>query len=174
MVKEAKIIHQPYSGQYEEKIYDIQSSWNSQEWTWVRFTNEDFTEWCGEFRGSPKSSAVSNEYNSILILTSDYLYQLDCKNGELRDYEEQPQYQNLTVTPFGDFIISDYNDIELIQKSIRKKQIIPSPINMDNIKFNNWSNNKLLITCEEFLNWERHVVLELNSGTLEIVIKSDI
>ena len=35
MIIEAKIINQPESGQYLEKIYDIQSPWNSQEWTWI-------------------------------------------------------------------------------------------------------------------------------------------
>ena len=33
MIKEAEIIDQPSSREYEEKIYDIPSSWNTQEWT---------------------------------------------------------------------------------------------------------------------------------------------
>jgi hypothetical protein len=39
MISTAEIINLPYSGQYEEKIYDISSPWNSQEWTWVKFIN---------------------------------------------------------------------------------------------------------------------------------------
>ncbi len=52
MISKAELINQSYSGQYKEKIYDIPSPWNSQDWTWVKFENDDFDEWCGEFRGS--------------------------------------------------------------------------------------------------------------------------
>jgi hypothetical protein len=174
MINEAKIINQPYSGQYEERIYDIPSSWNSQKWAWIKFSNEDFSEWCGEFRGSPRYVAISKKHNSILVLTSDYLYQLDHISGELIEYETQPQYQNLTLTPSGDFIVSDYYSIELVKSIIKEKQLIASPIHMDMIKFHSWSNNKLLITCEEFYNWDRHIELELNCETLQITMKNDI
>ena len=43
-------ISQPYSGEYEEIIFDIESNWNSSDWSWIRF-EEDTTIWCGEFRG---------------------------------------------------------------------------------------------------------------------------
>jgi len=174
MINEAKIINQPYSGQYEERIYDIPSSWNSQKWTWIKFSNEDFSEWCGEFRGSPRYVAISKKHNSILVLTSDYLYQLDRISEELIEYETQRQYNNLILTPSGDFIISDSYSIELVKSTIKEKQSIVSPIHMDMIKFHSWLNNKLLITCEEFLNWDRHVELELNCETLEITMKKDI
>jgi hypothetical protein len=41
MVIDADIINQPYSGQYKERVYDNDSPWNSQGWTWVKFTNDD-------------------------------------------------------------------------------------------------------------------------------------
>lgn len=41
VITKAEIIYQPSSGQYKERIYDITSSWNSQNWTWVKF-EEDF------------------------------------------------------------------------------------------------------------------------------------
>ena len=47
-----------------------------------------------------------------------------------------------------------------------------SPIKMDMIKFEMWSDNELSITCDEFLNWDNHVELELDSETLEITIKN--
>lgn len=47
-----------------------------------------------------------------------------------------------------------------------------SPIKMDNIQFHGWSNNKLSITCDEFLNWNNRVELELDGETFEIAIKS--
>jgi hypothetical protein len=112
VINKADIINQPYSGQYKERIYDISSSWNSLNWTWVKFEDEDFNEWCGEFRGSPRAVALSKKHNKVLVLTSDYLFHVDCDNGELIEYESQPQYQCLTVTPSGDFIIADYYSIE--------------------------------------------------------------
>lgn len=45
---------------------------------------------------------------------------------------------------------------------------------MDLIKFGQWTGNKLLITCYEFLNWDNHVELELDSETLKVIIKSQI
>lgn len=84
MIIKADIITQPSSGQYKERIYDIPSTWNSHDWTWVKFLNED---------------------------------------------------------------------------------------NMDSIKFICWANNKLLITCDEFLNCSNHMGLELDDKTFELTIK---
>ena len=41
MISRAEYIQQPYSGEYIEKIYDIKSPWNSTDWTWIKFTEED-------------------------------------------------------------------------------------------------------------------------------------
>lgn len=170
MITNGEIICQPYSGQYFERIYDISSPWNSQNWTWIKFTNEDCSEWCGEFRGSPRDVTISMKNNRVLVLTSDYLFYLNTLNSELIDYEPQPQYINVTVTPLGDFLATDSRDIYLIESSIHKI-ILKSPIQMDTIKFEGWLNNKLKITCDEFLNWDNHVELELDSVTLEITIR---
>lgn len=171
MIIGADIISQPLSGQCYERIYNIQSPWNSGEWTWIKFLNEDFNEWCGEFRGSARGVAFSKKHNIILILTSDYLYKLDSISGELLEYESQPQYQNLTVTPSGQFILSDYYRIYCIESSLAEDKVLESPIEMDDIKFHDWADNCLLITCVELLNWDKHVELELDGETLKIRIK---
>ena len=172
MIIDVKIISQPIAGENKERIYDIASKWNSQKWTWVKFLNDDLSEWCGEFRGESRDVAISKKCNQVLVLTSDYLYQLDSLNGEITGYEEQPEYQDLTVTPSGDFIIADYYNIELIKTSIKDTEMLTSPIKMDMIKFCKWNNNKLLIICEEFLNWGNTVELELDGDTFEITVKS--
>ena len=143
MIIEAEIIDQPYSGQYEERIYDISSPWNSQNWTWVKFLYDDFTEWCGEFRGLPINVAISKKHNQVLILTSDYFYQLDCLSMELMEYESQPQCKNLTATPNGDFLVADYYRIDIIESSLEDKKLLESPIKMDLIKFGQWAGDKL-------------------------------
>ena len=173
LIIEAKIIHQPYSGAYEERIFDIQSPWKSKAWTWVKFTNDDYTQWCGVFRGVPKYTALSNKHNSILILTSDCLFRLDKKNGNTLEHEEQPLYTNLTVTPFGDYLVSDNYDIHLIQSSLLHRILIECPIKMDNIVFKGWLDDKLQISCNEFLNWSNHVDLELNCSSF-MITKKDI
>ncbi|GKX66434.1 hypothetical protein [Inconstantimicrobium mannanitabidum] len=90
------------------------------------------------------------------------MYQLDCLNGEIVEYKEQPQYQYLTVAPSGDFIVADYYGIELIKTTIKDMKLLDSPLKMDMIKFYKWIDNKLLIVCEEFLNWSNSVELELD------------
>lgn len=172
MIINAEIIPQPYAGIYLEKIYDIPSPWNPLDWTWVKFLNDDYTEWCGEFRGLPRNVALSKKYNVVLILTSDYLYQIDCNSAKLIEYEFQHQYKNLTVIPSGEFLLSDDYRIDITKTSLNDKQPIKSPLGMDNIEFGIWCDNILKISCDEFLNWDNHVELAFNSKTLEITILS--
>lgn len=170
MITKAEITNQPLSGGYKERIYDISSPWNSQSWTWIKFTCEDLSEWYGSFRGLQRVVEVSKKYNLVLVLTSDYLFKLDCFSGKLIEYESQPQYQSLTVTSSGDFIVADYYDIEIINSTLEDKKLVYSPIKMDKIKFHGWINNKLIITCDEFLNSNNHVKLELDGKTLELTV----
>ena len=62
MISRAEYIQQPYSGEYIEKIYDIKSPWNSTDWTWIKFTEEDDI-WCGEFRGKYRGILFYNIRN---------------------------------------------------------------------------------------------------------------
>lgn len=172
MIIEAEIISQPYSGEFNEKIYDNESAWNSQSWTFIKFTNDNYSEWCGQFRGFPGQVAISTNKNIVLVLTSDYLYQLDIETGSLTDLEDQPQYRNLTVTPKGDFILADYYNFEKVSTSIRQKTSIDSPIQMDMIEFKKWNKSKLEFTCDEFLNWDRHLTMTYDSETNQIEIKN--
>ena len=172
MIESVDIINRPYSGEFEERIYDHQSSWNSQSWTYIKFINQDYSEWCGVFRGSPRKAEVSKSKNEILILTSDYLWKIDTKNGDILEMEDQPQYQNLTVAPNGDFIVADYYNISRINGQLKDSKDLQSPVKMDMIKFINWEKEKLIIECDEFMNWERHLTLELNSLYWTIEIKT--
>lgn len=172
MIIEAEIINQPYSGEYYERIYDHESVWNSQGWTYIKFTHDDHSEWCGQFRGFPRQVAISTVRDIILVLTSDYLYQLDREGGNLKDWEDQPQYQSLTVAPNGDFILADYYNFEKVTTSIKHKELIESPIQMDIIELKNWVNSKLEFTCDEFLNWDRHLTMTYDSQTNKIEIKN--
>src|SRR5690625_2425313 len=141
MIIKAEIITQPYSGEFKEKIYDIPSSWNSQDWTWIKFTNDDLSEWCGNFRGFPREVAVSNKHSCVLVLSSDYLFKFDCASGKLTEYESQPQYRSLTISSLGDFIIADYHDIAIIIFILSVIYIFYNIITMILIKYILTNNN---------------------------------
>jgi len=172
MIIEAEIISQPYSGEYIERIYDNKSAWNSQSWTFIKFTIDDLSEWCGQFRGSPRNVAISTLKGIVLVLTSDYLYQLDIKTGDLIYLEDQPQYHNLTVTPSGEFIIADYYTLKKITNNLKQKTPLDSPIPMDMIEFKKWNDSKLEFTCNEFMNWDRHLTMTYDNETNKIEIKN--
>src|SRR5690606_41270736 len=99
MIIKVEIISQPYSGEFKERIYDIKSPWNSQNWSFIKFTEDDYSEWCGQFRGFPQNAQISLKNKIILVLTSDYLFQLDSKTANIIEYEDQPEYRSLTLTP---------------------------------------------------------------------------
>jgi hypothetical protein len=172
MIAEAGIISQPYSGEYNERIYDIQSARKSQDWTYIRFTNEDHSEWCGHFRGFPKEVAVSKVYNIILILTSDCLYQLDKEAGDLQETEVESRYENLTVAPNGHFVLADYSGLEKVTGSIKSKEQVEGPIRMDRIEFKKWHNGKLEFTCYELSNYTL-LTMTYDGETGKIEIKND-
>lgn len=174
MIIEAKVISQPYSGEFKERIYDNESYWNSQSWTFIKFTNEDYSEWCGHFRGFPKQVAISKPNNIVLVLTNDCLYQLELQTGNLTDLENGTPYKNMIVAPNGDFIFADYYNLEKCVTSIKQMTSIESPIKMDNIEFNKWDGLKLEFTCEEFLNWDRHLIMIYDSEKNKIEIKKNL
>ncbi|WP_053405821.1 hypothetical protein [Persicobacter sp. CCB-QB2] len=173
MIKKAEIVNKPYSGEFEERIYDNASPWNSSNWTWIKFTDSDYNEWVGQFRGAPIQVAISENKNETLVLTSDYLFRLENKNGDLIEFEDQPQYHNLTTSPAGDFILADHYNINLINNRLKETVNISSPIEMDMIKFRKWKERKLEFTCDEFTNWDRHLVMELDADKLTIEIKDE-
>jgi hypothetical protein len=172
MIKNAEIINPPYSGEYEEKIYDHEDVWNSQSWSWVKFTDSDYYEWVGQFRGFPQEVGLSNKKHQILVLTSDYLFLLDIKDAQLLEVGKNDGYNSLKVAPSGEFILGYYYHISKIGDSLEEIETLDSPIQMDMIKFKDWNGDKLNFTCDEFTNWDRHLEMELNTNDWKISIKS--
>lgn len=170
MIKQMEHIHVPESGKYPEKIYDIQSTWNSQNWTWIKFLYEDYTEWCGEFRGSYNGHGISEKHKSVFVLTSDYLFQLNIDNGELVRYLDRPEYNSLTVSPNGDCFVASYYHISKIGETINDMIPVDTPKPLDMIVFSEWDDVDLTIYADEFINWDNHIKLKLNSESLECTI----
>lgn len=171
MILGAEHIRVPESGLYKEVVYDIKSSWNSQNWTWLKFTDENFEEWCGQFRGEYKGHGISEKHKIVYVLTSDYLYMLNRVDGQLYKFEDQPEYKELSVSPNGDCVVATYYDIYVLDKEGKEVCSVDSPIPLDDIHFEKWRNNDLLIKADEFTNWDNHALMKLNcvSWKLEIV-----
>ena len=167
MIFKAEKIEQPYSGQYNEKIYDIQCVCNSSQWTWIKFTDED-EEWCGEFRGEYRGVALSNKLEVIVVLTSDYMYMLDIDTGELIGYEDTPGYLDITTSPLGDIFITDGYDIETFTSNkIDAREDMIIPVRPDDLKFIEWKGNILKVSCYEFLSWDEKIELYFDCASLQ-------
>ncbi|MEF3077756.1 hypothetical protein [Winogradskyella poriferorum] len=167
----AEIINQPYSGKFEERIYDVECVWNSQSWTCIKFTDESGITKVGQFRGFPKDVKVSKQKNEIFVLTSDCAFRLDSLELNVIESEKQADYGNLEVTPNGTFILSEYSDIYKLENSLSDMQIIKSPFEMDMIEFKSWNGNILEFECTEIANYERNELMELNTNDWTIKIK---
>ena len=169
----AEIINQPYSGEYEERIYDLESSWNSQSWTWIKFADKNGIEKVGQFRGMPINVKVSEQKNEIIILTSDYIFRLNATDLNIVETASQPEYQDVEVSPNGVFIFHNYYEIKKMEYSLSEMEEINSPFKMDDIRFIKWNDNKLIFTCEEFINWSRHETMEFNTSEWKIEVKKN-
>jgi len=167
-----EIINQPYSGEFKERIYDPQGSWNTQSWTWVKFEDKNSIETVGQFRGSPKEVKYSEQLNEIIVLTSDYVFRLNGDNLNIIETENQPEFQDLEVSPQGNFIFHNYYEIEIMNTSLSDLTEIKSPFKMDDIRFEKWNGHILEFNCEEFTNWSRQEIMELDSKQWCIKVKT--
>lgn len=167
MICRAEYIEQPYSGEYFEKIYDIKSPWNSNNWTWIKFYDEDSV-WCGEFRGKYRGTSVSKKLGIVVVLTSDYMYVLDINTTEVIEYYSQPEHVDITTSPLEDIFITDGYSIEMFTNNKVKDTItIVIPVHPDNLRFVEWNENILKITCYEFLIWGKEMDLYLDCASME-------
>lgn len=103
-------------------------------------------------------------------MTSDYLFSIDLNNGDLIEFYERPGYINLIAINDGNFLVSDYYNITKILDKLSITKHVESPIQMDLIKFELWDGNFLNFSCDEFLNWNRHLKMRYNSKTDEVTI----
>ncbi len=172
MICSAEHIKQPLSGQYVEKIYDISSNWNSANWTWIRFEDEN-DEWCGNFRGEFRGVSISKKLGVVVVLTTDYMFILDINNAKLIEYDFHPDYTDLTTSPDGDVLITDGSGIERLVNGENEKLesvVIPYiPVQTDNLRFVEWNGNTLKITCNEYLKYDNEIELYLDYKTMEWV-----
>ena len=162
-------IQQPYSGEFNERIYDIQSCWNSSDWTWIKF-EENNDVWCGEFRGKYRGVAISDKIEIVVVLTSDYMYVLDLLSKDIIDYRRQPMYLEITTTPFEDILLTDSYGLEIFtDKSISNLKTIALPINGSYISFIEYCGDILKMTYEDNFNWQNRVEISFDCSLLEFL-----
>ncbi len=165
-------IETPRSGEYEEFVYDIQTPWRSQQWTWLKFINDDYYEWCCEFRGDYRGHGISNKDEIIYVLTSNYLYLLKLDDGSMIKYIDRPDFRNLTVAPDGTCIVANDYHLSIVDSNGIELETIETPIPLDTVSFIEWQENNLIMHAMEFLNWDNSVSLKLDGNTLEVEVIS--
>lgn len=159
-------ISQPYSGEYEEIIFDIESNWNSSDWSWTRF-EEDTTIWCGEFRGKYIGATFSVPKGIIVVVTTDYIYVIDIVSKEMIDSERNFECTDITCTPLGDVLLSSGYGLEILkERTISSCEAIVLPVNADSLRFVKYRGNILEMNCDEYCNWSNNITLFLNCETL--------
>ncbi len=166
MIISIEPISQPCSGEYEEKIYDIESCWNSQEWTWIKFV-EDTSIWCGEFRGKYIGATFSARKGIIIVVTSDCIFIIDIATKEIIDSDRNLENCDVTCTPLGDILLSGGYSLEILRsRTISSVETIVLPINADSLRFIEYKDNILEMNCYEFGNWSNNVTLFLDCETM--------
>ncbi len=114
--------------------------------------------WCGEFRGEYRGVAVSEKLGTVIVLTSDYMYVLDIITTNIIEYESQTNYVDITTSPYGDVFITDGYSMEMLinNKEGKLEFIVISdiPVSPDNLRFVEWNDNILKISCYDFPTWE--------------------
>lgn len=169
MIIAAEIIVQPISGSYPERIYSDPKEHSVHFNTWVKFTNSDGTEWCGQFYGFPKRVAISEKHDSVLLLTSYGLFQLDRHSADIIAIDTTTNCQDLTVTPFGDvLLVVNFFFIEKITTNILNREAIEIPVQGEDIVFKGWT-EKILNIESVFMTSSRNLLrMQLDAETFKI------
>ncbi len=170
MIIDAEISKMPKSGEFDEVIYDHQDAWNSSMWSWIKFTDHDYNEWYGSFRGISRNVTVANSEDSVFILTCDYLYKLDINSGKQLDVTESGGWKEFSVSPQGLIFVADYHTISYLNSDLKEVKALEPPFQMDEIEFLGWNNDLLQFKCIQFINECDHFILELDSHTFEFNI----
>ena len=157
------------SAEYEERIYDIESPWNTSEWTWIKFEEDSGKIWVGQFRGEFTACGISVKHGIAVIITSMYICFIDLNCKEMIDYGAGILYKDIYQTVDGDILLSDGYSLSVVNgNAIDSIKNIELPIKADFLKFDSCSGNLLRLTCEEVCNWDESYEIFLDCKTFSI------
>ncbi len=149
MIKRSRGIRMPKSGEYPERIYDIDGANTDVNWCWILFEEDNGDEWCGNFRGEFRGVEISEKYNMVVVLTSTYYYFIDLNSHEMLDYEDG--YSGwVSKTPLGDILLCFLDRLYLISgRSSQDKEEIEIPMYMDFVRVLGYEGTVLRMRYED-------------------------
>ena len=104
------------------------------------------------FVGNIRALLFLKKWELPFFLTSDHLYVLDVFTADIVDFIAQSNYVDITITPFGDILVTDGYYIEkFTHNRISDFELIATPIETDFVRFKGWDGNVLKISCYEVL-----------------------
>ena len=152
MTKAEKLKAIPNSGEYEEIVFDLPGEWKEEAWNFVKFTQSDGTEWCGEFREKQDSNfllADLPDKGIACVVSGGHGYIIDIdKKEKIRDINTE-----IIIDLFADiltntFYISSWWALIIIDNEWNEIGI-PIPIQCDGIFFKGNNDRKLKLEIEE-------------------------
>lgn len=182
MLQSAEFADMPISGTYPEQIFMATQS--SDVWSWVRFEDEDFNISYGQFQGEAKAIAISSLSDYCYVLTSNYLYEFQRNDPSVftvQDlWDNDYLIKNITFSPQGQLIFSDYFDIFTIEHANKSlptdlKAIsieIENNIEQGYLQFNQWEGFLLSIQVEPPYGTDYFIEIILDSRTMTLTKKT--
>lgn len=168
MIKKAEIIDKPLSGTYEEKIYGNLSD----NWIWIKFTDENYYEWCGQFNGDFVKVDISEHLKITYVATIFGIYLINSENYELIKYIELMGINDTSLSPNGSYLVADGYDIYVLNNQELENQNLNNDFLLDDINFVEWKDQKLIIECLEMFSENSKIVAEYDENSKKVKILS--
>lgn len=153
MTMQADIIHQPVSGQYTEKHFEVtKQDFTIQSWTWALFTKSDGTEWTASFRGGETNKRHLELLNNTpfgFVVSDGQGYLVNVDTEELIKTTSQDTIKEVaTNTDKSLIVFADSWHIFSVDKTLEVKEL-DVPFEYYFVWFKQLSGDRLQIEYEE-------------------------
>lgn len=173
MTNAEKLTDLPNSGEYEEIIFDLPDKWKQESWNFVKFTNTDGTNWCGEFREKEDSNFLLADLPDIgiaCVVSGGHGYIIDVdKKEKIKDINFERIIDMIADIQSNSFYISSWGAMINIDSDLNEISI-PIPINSDGIFFKGKEGHKITLEIEEIeieVTKNCEYYLDLNDRTIK-------
>lgn len=153
MTIQADIIHQPVSGQYTEKHFEVaKQDFKIQSWTWTLFTKSDGTEWTASFRGGETDKRhleLLSNTPFAFVVSDGQGYFVNVDTEELIKTTSQDTIKEVATNAVKSLILfADNWNIFSVDKTLEVKEL-DVPFEYYFVWFKQLSGDKLQIEYEE-------------------------
>lgn len=159
MIQTAEITAAPLSGQFPELIYPAPKP-SSSDWTWVRFEDEEYNVFYGQFQGASKIIAVSEKIDYCYVLVDYFLYEINRNNpNEYTVFDVIEDFslliQNIAILPTGQLLLTDHYRFYLSNAPLQKSEsqfteLETTVCSVADIEFQKWEGPLLHMNAFEF------------------------